>query len=228
MVRRLKSEVLKDLPPKIRQVIPLSGDYSKHLNLFYELLEEMDFDTHLDQWDYEEAIVFFMQACQEFMGRLSGLRKDLSIAKVPEVCGFIEEALETQDKVVVFAHHHETLDGIYEHLTKLGLDVVRIDGRSSPEHRDCAVDRFQNGEARVFVGGIKVAGVGLTLTASSHVIFAEIDWVPANLVQAEDRCHRIGQDRGTLVQYLMVEHSLDYKMWYSILQKMESIQRVLD
>jgi hypothetical protein len=96
------------------------------------------------------------------------------------------------------------------------------------DERQRAVDRFQNGEADLFVGNIKAAGVGITLTKSSHVVFAELDWVPGNLTQAEDRCHRIGQDESVLVQHLVFEDSVDAYMVQQLIDKQDVVHRAMD
>ena len=80
----------------------------------------------------------------------------------------------------------------------------------------------------MFVGGIQAAGVGITLTAASHVVFAELDWVPGNLAQAEDRCHRIGQVDSVLVQHLVLDGSMDARMAQIIVEKMDVIAAAVD
>lgn len=95
--------------------------------------------------------------------------------------------------------------------------------------RQAAVDAFQGDpNVRVFIGSITAAGVGITLTASSHVVFAELDWVPGNLTQAEDRCHRIGQRESVLVQHLVLDGSLDARMAKILVRKQEIIDKALD
>jgi hypothetical protein len=95
--------------------------------------------------------------------------------------------------------------------------------------RQEAVDRFQDDpNVKVFLGNLKAAGVGLTLTAASTVVFAELDWVPANMSQAEDRAHRIGQLDSVLVQHLVVDGSLDAKMAFALVEKQEIADRALD
>jgi hypothetical protein len=97
------------------------------------------------------------------------------------------------------------------------------------ENRQKAVDNFQNDPAcNLFVGNIRAAGVGLTLTASAHVIFAELDWVPGNMMQCEDRCHRIGQHDSVLIQLLALEGSLDAVMANTLIEKQEIIEQALD
>src|SRR5262249_37628078 len=95
--------------------------------------------------------------------------------------------------------------------------------------RQAAVDAFQTDpNVKLFVGSITAAGVGITLTAASHVVFAELDWVPGNVSQAEDRCHRIGQTDSVLVQHLVLEGSLDATMAQRIVDKQDVIDRALD
>jgi hypothetical protein len=95
--------------------------------------------------------------------------------------------------------------------------------------RQAEVERFQNDPAcRMFIGSIHAAGVGITLTAASHVVFAELDWVPGNVSQAEDRCHRIGQRDSVLVQHLVFDNSVDSRMAGIIVAKQAVIDSALD
>ena len=80
----------------------------------------------------------------------------------------------------------------------------------------------------MFIGGIHAAGVGLTLTASAHVVFAELDWVPGVMSQCEDRCHRIGQEDQVLIQHLVLEGSIDANMAKAIVEKQAVIDAALD
>jgi len=99
----------------------------------------------------------------------------------------------------------------------------------STDERQQAVDNFQNNDnCRVFIGSITAAGVGITLTAASTVIFAELDWVPGNLTQAEDRCHRIGQHDSVLVQHIIYENSVDAYLAQKIVAKQDIIEQVVD
>jgi hypothetical protein len=134
--------------------------------------------------------------------------------------------LEEQSKVCVFVNHHLCVDALTE---AFGKACVSIDGRTTNEDRQLAVDRFQSDPSvTVFVGTIRAAGVGITLTASSTVIFGELDWVPGNVSQAEDRCHRIGQVGTVFVRHLVLEGSLDERMAQIIVEKQEVIDKALD
>jgi hypothetical protein len=106
---------------------------------------------------------------------------------------------------------------------------VKLTGESSEQERQAAVDAFQNDPAvKVFIGSITAAGVGITLTASSHVIFAELDWVPGNISQMEDRAHRIGQTETVLVQHIVLQDSLDCRMAHLLVEKQAVIDSALD
>jgi hypothetical protein len=146
---------------------------------------------------------------------------------IPKVVDFAHELIDDEPtkKIVIFVHHHDVTDALRKEFT----NCVVVDGRELLEARQAAVDKFQNDpKCQVFIGSIKAAGVGLTLTASAHVIFAELDWTPGNLSQAEDRCHRIGQRDSVLVQHLVLEGSLDARMARILVQKQEVIAEALD
>jgi hypothetical protein len=216
MVRRLKKDVLKELPPKRRQVLVLEGDEGimellekekKTYEQYAESLKDSDFET--------PAFV-----------EMSKVRKDVAIAKIPFIVEHVKTALEEVDKLCIFVHHYEVVDALRE---VFGNAAVTIDGRTKNEDRQAAVDRFQSDPScTVFIGTIRAAGVGITLTASSTVIFGELDWVPGNVSQAEDRCHRIGQTDTVFVRHLVLEGSLDERMAQIIIDKQEVIDKALD
>ena len=177
---------------------------------------------------YEDAVKALQGGVQAMLEEISRLRKETALAKAPVVADHAKNLVEeTGQKVVVFAHHHEVLDALVEAFVELG--VVKLDGRDSMDARNDAVNSFQtDDDVKVLVGGIQAAGVGLTLTASSHVIFAELDWVPGNMSQCEDRCHRIGQTDNVVVQHIVLEDSIDVNMAKTIVKKQAVIDSALD
>lgn len=217
MVRRLKKDVLKDLPAKRRQIIVLEPKPAlKKLVAKEAATYEKYFG---DKVDTDIAL-------SPSFDKISEIRKLVAIQKIPYVVEHIKEVLNEQEKIVFFGYHHETLDAVEE---AFAGSCVRVDGRVSLQDRQAAVDKFQSDPGyKVFIGGIQAAGVGLTLTAASVVIFGELDWVPGNITQAEDRCHRIGQKEQVLVQHIVLADSLDERMVNVLVKKQEIIDKALD
>ena len=211
MIRRKKDEVLKDLPAKVRQVIVLpSKEYSNELTKEFDALADAVEETSFEKVSFE---------------KMSGVRHEMALAKVNDV---VDHLIDLDHQVVVMAHHKDVVEGIKDGLEALGKTVVTLTGDCNQVQRQNAVDTFQAGAADVFIGTIGAAGVGITLTKSSHVVFAELDWVPGNVSQAEDRCHRIGQQDSVLVQHLVVDGSLDARMAEVLVQKQKVLDRALD
>lgn len=215
MVRRLKKDVLTELPPKVRQtiVLPKSQEAEDESAMWYEGYDDIEDLTRA------KAKLAFTE--------ISAARRKLAISKVPAVVEHVRDALESSEKIVLFAHHKEVVAALMSELSE--FNPVQVTGDTDTYDRQANVDTFQlNPDCRLIIGSIGAMGVGLTLTASSHVIFAELDWVPANMSQAEDRCHRIGQRGSVLVQHLVVEGSLDARMVELVIQKQQIADLALD
>ena len=139
---------------------------------------------------------------------------------------WIETFLDsTGRKLVVFAHHISVVDALAERFGGL-----RVAGKDSAEARQEAVDKFQNDpDAKVLVLNMKAGGVGLTLTAASDVLFVEQGWTPAEHSQAEDRCHRIGQDADNVsAWYLLAEKTIDDDIYDLIEKKRITVDAVTE
>lgn len=239
MVRRLKSEVLTELPAKLRQVIELPANGAAKFakaemtawENYQETLVELRAAVELakandDYTEFKAAVEALRKGVSAAFDETSALRHETALATLPYVIEHLKDMLENTNKVIVFAHHHDVVDAIYE---AFGSEAVRLTGETSMNARQDAVDRFQNDPSvRLFIGNIKAAGVGITLTASSTVVFAELDWVPGNVTQAEDRAHRLGQLDSVLVQHLVLEGSLTAKMARTLVQKQDVLDRALD
>jgi hypothetical protein len=236
MVRRLKKDVLTELPPKRRQVIefpatPAMAHLVKQEMEVYEGVDELEAEVELaaasdDPNAYEDAVKKLRKGQQARFEGLSELRRATAEAKIPLCVEHLEEAVEESGKVVVFAHHKTVVRAIAE---KFGDAAVSLVGDTPMQERQDAVDRFQKDpECKLFIGSIMAAGVGITLTAAAHVVFCELDWVPGNVSQAEDRCHRIGQKDSVLVQHLVLEGSLDATIARRIISKQDVIDKALD
>ena len=240
MVRRLKADVLAELPAKRRQIVPLSAKaYKTVLQAEAEAQSRIDADIDAlelvrdlaeaigDKAAYDEAVKNLHARRAVAFDEMSIVRHESAIAKAPAVADHVEGLLESVDKVIVMAHHHDVVDLLVARLEAYG--VVSLTGRDNQTKRQEAVDRFQSDpDTRVFVGSIQAAGVGLTLTAASLVVFAELDWVPGNMSQAEDRVHRIGQTNSVLVQHVVIDGSIDATMAHTLLAKQSVIDAALD
>ncbi len=214
MVRRSKEDVLKQLPQKTYTVLPF--EQNKQTGKIVEKEYRFTFDLDNLKKHPEKGTV----------GDLAALRHELALAKLPESIGAIEDLLQSVNKVVVFAWHRDVIEGLVVGLEK--YKPVILTGGMSIENKQKSVDAFQNdNEVRVFVGQIQAAGVGITLTAASHVEFVETTWVPGEIDQAVDRCHRIGQQSNVSVRFHVVEKSLDETMLVSILKKKKVINQIL-
>ena len=240
MIRRLKKDVLTELPDKLRQIIalPENGlasviksenakikEWEAALEAAQSRLDALDGQE--DTPEYADAVRALNSAVQAAFAEMSKLRHDTALAKAPYVAEHVKGLLEEVDKIVVMAHHHDVVDILMDALAD--YNPVRLTGRDSISNKDAAVQAFQNDpKTRVFVGSILAAGVGLTLTAASTVVFAEMDWVPGNMSQAEDRLHRIGQKDSVLVQHVVVDGSLDARMAQILVEKQAVLDAALD
>lgn len=242
MVRRLKKDVLTELPAKRRAVLELPANgcrgqveierraFQAYSERRSELQSQVDLAlANEDENSYKNAVEELRSSAQIFFTEISKLRHETAVAKMPAVIAYIEDALEGIDKLVVFAHHHDVIDGICEAMNAKEKIAVRVDGRMDARDRQISIDSFQTDpKVKVFVGSITAAGVGITLTAASNVIFAELDWVPGNVSQAEDRLHRIGQTESVNIVHLVLEDSIDAIMAQTIVSKQEVIDMALD
>lgn len=242
MVRRLKADVLTELPAKRRQIIelPINGyrDQIKKEKAAWErkekAIEELQLAVELakaseDPKEYEQAVLKLKEGARLAFTEIASVRHETALIKVPSVVEHILGCLEEEDKLVVFAYHRDVIAEIKQSLEEAGVQCVVLTGDTPQEKRQQAVDGFQNNsKVRVFIGNILAAGVGITLTASSHVVFTELDWVPGNVSQAEDRTHRIGQRNSVLVQHLVIDESIDAKMAQALVDKQRVIDEALD
>lgn len=123
------------------------------------------------------------------------------------------------------------MDTIAGALEKKQVNFFRIDGKTSPKERQEGVERFQNlstEECQVALLSLTAASTGLTLTAASLVVFAELYWTPSILQQAEDRVHRVGQENAVQIHYVIGRGSVDEALWRMVGKKLEVLSGVVD
>lgn len=250
MIRHLKDEVLKELPPKTRTVLPLSSDgltrklaaerdaisellavYEKKLGNVKELSTDEIADIILAATprlfdDYAREADGELDKDTP-INKLAIARQELALAKVPMIVEHLKSVLESEECVVFFGYHQAVIEAVRDAFP--GCAVVY--GKTPMKKRQPEVDRFQEGndpECRVFVGQYTAAGTGFTMTRSRVVVCGELTWVPHELTQAEDRCHRLGQEDNVLVYHLVVSGSLDDVLINRIMIKQATNDRILD
>lgn len=236
MIRRQKSEVLTELPPKFRQVIEMPHAeqslvaheleaYAKQQDIIVNLKAAVELAKASDNPDdYRAACAKLRDGISAGFAEMSKLRYQTAMFKVQPIVAHLEQAMEN-GPVICFAHHRDVINQIADK-----FNALRIMGDMDNTARQESVDSFQSPDSKdkLIVCSIKAAGVGITLTRSRHVVFAELDWTPAILSQCEDRAHRIGQTNNVLIQHFVLEGSLDAKMAKMLVQKQEVIDHVLD
>uniref|UniRef100_A0A8D8YLQ4 SWI/SNF-related matrix-associated actin-dependent regulator of chromatin subfamily A-like protein 1 n=1 Tax=Cacopsylla melanoneura TaxID=428564 RepID=A0A8D8YLQ4_9HEMI len=211
MIRRLKSEVLTQLPAKIRQVISIEHAMDTSDKKMKALIKKLD----------SEKVVGM-----ERRGALLAYYHETGITKINAINDYITSLLEQNKKFLVFAHHQVVLDAVSKLLEDKKTFYIRIDGSVGSEERKSVVDQFQYEEKfRVAVLSITAANSGITLTAANLVVFAELFWNPGILTQAEDRAHRIGQQDSVLIQYLVAKNTADDYLWPLVMTKLDVLNR---
>ena len=207
ILRRLKEEVL-DLPDKIITPVYLrlkSKEYEDLMGEYYDWFEKKT----------DESSSLTVQ-----FSKLMKVRKVIANEKAKQTIEFAENILEQGKKVIIFTNFTDTLQTIYQHF---GKQSVYLDGSCNKVQRQYAVDQFQDNEKiKVFVGNLKAAGVGLTLTSAEAVIMNDLSFVPAEHSQAEDRAYRYGQKNNVLVYYPLFENTIEGSI-YDILNHKKKI-----
>jgi SWI/SNF-related matrix-associated actin-dependent regulator 1 of chromatin subfamily A len=206
ILRRLKEDVL-DLPDKIITPIYLkttSKEYKDLMGEYYEWLDKEEGSSSL-------TVQF---------SKLMQIRKLIANEKVKETIEFAQNIIDQDKKVIIFTNFTETLQMIHNHF---GKQSVYLDGSCNKTQRQYAVDQFQeNDKIKVFVGNLKAAGVGLTLTKAEAVIMNDLSFVPAEHAQAEDRAYRYGQKNNVLIYYPLFINTIEGAI-YDILNNKKKI-----
>jgi SWI/SNF-related matrix-associated actin-dependent regulator of chromatin subfamily A-like protein 1 len=223
MIRRLKRDVLKDLPKKHRS----------QLHIEMDARDTFEMIPLFDEWKQLNAEIPKMQPCSKqvqaadfrrkcIISELFGLTAE---AKCSAMQLLVKDTMQNGKQFLVFCYHKTLMNAIEE---ACDGKAMRIDGDTPTEKRHQYVKDFQEGKYQVAVLSMLAAGTGITLTAASHVIFAELYWVPGVLMQSEDRVHRIGQENPCHIQYVICKDTLDAYIYKSIQWKLDTIDGCLD
>ncbi len=215
--RREKKDVAKDLPEKQRQTIlcdiTTRTEYSRAKNQFVKYLEDQG-------WDDKEIA---KKLRGEIMVKMGELKRISALGKLAEVKEFINEVLDSGEKLIVFCSLHAIVDAVLKEFPH----AVTVTGRDNMDVKQANIDAFQrNPDVKLIVCNIKAAGVGITLTASSRVAFIEYPWTYADCVQCEDRAHRIGQQNNVMCTYFLGQNTIDEQLFEMIQSKAETANAI--
>jgi SWI/SNF-related matrix-associated actin-dependent regulator of chromatin subfamily A-like protein 1 len=240
MIRRLKKDVMPQLPPKIRQLIelPPGADdieiiqeeidaWNSCQNTMADAKAAIKAAKDLNDDDAMQAAMKLLRYTQSIaFNKMSKFRRQTAVATIPYVVDHLTDCLADNDKVIVFVHHHEMAEAIARKFD--GQYCIVYGGRLQTGSAFEEQQKFQNDpKYKLFICSLQMA-VGLTLTAAALEVFAELDWVPANMLQAEDRAHRFGQLSSLLIQILVLKGSVAARMCHKLVEKMAVHHDVLD
>ena len=226
-IRRTKSKVLKELPSITRKKIFL--DVSK--KVAEESMKLLDYALAYINQDHT-SYNLYKKELEENNIHVSTIRRALGIAKAPQILDFIKHLNESGvKKVVLFCVHTELINLLEKSLTTKfkDLKVSKIIGGTSDKQRQDIIQDFQkdDNDKHIIISNVLAGGVGITLTKSNVVVFGEIDWTPANLMQAEARVHRITQDKQVVSYYLVAKNSIDDRILDVLKTKMKIIKEIM-
>jgi SWI/SNF-related matrix-associated actin-dependent regulator of chromatin subfamily A-like protein 1 len=222
-VRRLKSEVLPQLPPKRQVVVPVALDNQREYRLAEQDVIAWLREQPLDLSDLNARIAATLRA--ERLAQLGTLQRLAARGKLHAALAWIHDFLASGEPLVVFARHVDVQRAVLERFP----DALHLMGRDTIAEREAAVRAFQRADGPpLIVGATRVAAQGITLTRASNVAFLELEWTPALHDQAEDRCHRIGQRDAVTAWYLLAAGTIDETMARLIESKRGHIAAVTD
>lgn len=215
ILRRLKTEVL-DMPDKV--VTPM-----------YQQLDKKGWGEYNELWDeYVTKRILEEKKTneeQKSLVELILLRKFIAAQAISYTIEMAENAIEMGRKVIIFTSFTEELEILQNHFGKI---AVKHNGPMTTFQKQKSVDAFQqNAKIKVFIGNIKSAGVGITLTEGTVVIFNSFDWVPGSNEQAEDRAFRIGQKNDVNVYYQLFDNTISTRMWEMLNNKKDIISTIM-
>jgi len=218
MLRRKKSDVLKELKDKVRYKETIDADetyYKNELNKIWSKLEE----------EQKNAETEFSKVAS-YQRAIQSERQAAGVAKLHHVIDFVKNIMEIEESVVVFCHHKSIHKLLHESLQE--FNPAAIIGGQTDKIRQENIDNFQNGDTKLIIVGLRAGNLGINLTRAKYVIFAELDWSPAIHRQAEDRLHRIGQKNTVFAYYLIGKRTLDEHVANILVDKSYEIDAIMD
>jgi len=212
ILRRKKEDVL-DLPDKLTTPVYLElQNVDGYKNVWNEYLTKRKLEGKKGN-PFKELV------------EMTLLRTFIAMETVPYTIEKTEEALELNKKTIIFCNFNDEMDAFIRHF---GDKAVCLRGGMTDKQKQLSVDRFQEDDnCMVFIGQIKAAGVGITLSAAEIVIMNSLDWVPGNHEQAEDRAYRIGQNKTVNIYYMLIDDTIDTLVWNILNEKKKIIGTIM-
>ena len=218
MLRRKKSDVLKELKDKVRYKEIIASDTEYYIEELTKIWERLESEQRAAESELDKSASNRRAIRSE--------RQVAGVAKLPHVIHFVKNIMEIEESVVVFCHHRLIHRLLHEQLAE--FSPASIVGGQSDRERQEQIDLFQSGRSKLMIAGIRAGNVGINLTRAKYVIFAELDWSPAIHRQAEDRLHRIGQKDTVFAYYLIGQGTLDDHVADVLVDKSYEIDAILD
>lgn len=231
-VRRRKQDVLKDLPDKYYTTIKVDLAPTQR-RVYRQMADDMIawIGQHEDEVLPAPVVIAQLTRLQQFAVAYAEFDSKTGRIRLSEPSSKLDALMEvlddTEDQVVVFSRFKQLITLLGRRLEDRSVPYVSLTGDTPNEGRGGLVQKFQAGEARLFIGTIGAGGIGITLTAASTVVFLDRDWSPALNAQAEDRLHRIGQKNAVQVIDIMARNTIDLGRQQRLNQKWEWIRAIL-
>ncbi len=212
LLRRLKRDVLSDLPPltEVQHDVHLSEDESLRYALLRKQISQKLYTVHGKRNNKLEVLAEIMRlrrfCCHPVLVFPDAPRE---CSKIDAFLDLVEELRENQHRALVFSQFVDFLALVREHLDERQIRYEYLDGSTPAAQRQARVAAFQEGDAPLFLISLKAGGFGLNLTAADYVIHLDPWWNPAVEAQATDRAHRIGQERPVTVYRLITKGSIE-------------------
>lgn len=239
MIRRLKRDVLKDLPEKFPPEIekfelsPSQKDYyEKYLsfekNRLFDIYKRFHYEKNFFTM-FKQNIIFSLQKLRQICNFPPDSHYSPKGNRLKEI---VKELTDQKEKIVIFSNFiHEGIDKINKNLLEIlpQKSIVYFHGSMNQKEKELSVKRFlEDEDCFVFLGSISAAGEGLTLTSSSYVIFFDLHWNPAKVWQAEDRVHRIGQNKAVNIYSFITKNTVEEKIIQKLEEKRSMINNLID
>eukprot|EP01022_Parablepharisma_sp_SALTPOND_P029228 TRINITY_DN728_c0_g1_i12.p1 TRINITY_DN728_c0_g1~~TRINITY_DN728_c0_g1_i12.p1 ORF type:complete len:603 (-),score=97.59 TRINITY_DN728_c0_g1_i12:519-2327(-) len=236
MIRRLKSQVLQELPSKRRQKIQVETE-TRTVRSVQKILQrwtEKEINLVLgknteDNFNFDTEAAIIDGEDRDIHRNIMVAYKLTGLSKIKGICDFLNILIDNETKFILFAHHMEVINDVEEFIIHRKKEYIRIDGSVPPSKRHQLVKKYQEEpECKIALLSLTASSQGVTLTASSTVVFAEMNWTPGIMEQAEDRVHRIGQKNSVIIYYLYADNTLDPMIYKLIRTKNELVAQALD